>query len=357
LGAEAELEAPAQSEPDALEDLDMTGIDLSVLAVMFAAYPQNAVPEQPAAEEPANPQTAETDGALGAGTKLVDILEGTAVTPATADGTDKNNGSMLAEDIGGGRWDMARMPQTMIQTGIQQIPEERGDTESGLVRDDMPCPLENVSEEGDLAPASGLTGKEREEPDGGSEEQLNYAPPGRAAAEIAPEKISAAELLKSAPGETPQATRESLFEVMVEKLEVMNEDGVRSMSVQLKPEYLGRVTLHLTMAESGGVNLRISAADPGVKGMIDGRIAAMVEDLSGKGVKIERVDVVYTAVGGGERDRQGERSGGGEKRGSARGRRAAAAYGVGATSDAGMALEQLRADGLGAETGAYEYSA
>jgi flagellar hook-length control protein FliK len=222
--------------------------------------------------------------------------------------------------------------------------------------------LENVNGE-EQAPAARGGGERRQESAGDETARddtanWSYALPAGAAVDAAPERVSAAEQLKAAMPEQPVA-RENLFDAMVERLEVMREDGLPQMTVELKPEYLGRVTLNLTAAPSGGVNLRISAVDPGVKGMIDGQIAALVENLSGKGVRLERVDVVYTGVGAGSGgyDGLGERTSEG-KRGNARGGRSGRyTAGVSAVNAPAAAIELLRAAGLDAEYSEYEYSA
>ncbi|MDR1217142.1 MAG: flagellar hook-length control protein FliK [Oscillospiraceae bacterium] len=358
----------ARGEIDA--DVDTGGgesaeqVDLSILAALFAVYPQitqegqnTQVPwsAQALPDEAIRPDIGARTVDTGNVGQPVTILEGTAI-----DGTNNNGDPKLADvtDVYAGE-DLARMPQIRTRTDIQQTAEGR-DTQPVDILDDMPCPLENVNGEEQAPEARG--GEERRQESPGDETarddagKWSYALPAGAAVDAAPERVSAAEQLKAARPEQPVA-RESLFDAMVERLEVMREDGLPQMTVELKPEYLGRVTLNLTAAPSGGVNLRISAADPGVKGMIDGQIAALVEELSGKGVRLERVDVVYTGVGSGGYDGLGERTGEG-KRGNARGGRSGRyASGVSAASAPAAAIELLRAAGLDAEYSEYEYSA
>jgi hypothetical protein len=360
----------SEPETDDIDAADGDQAGLGALAALLALrIPEDAAPEVPA--DYAEPMLAE-DGAIdccgtgdagaaggpadiradGNAAELISILEGTQ-----ADGTKNSAPTGADVDHESADADLARMPQARMQTGTQQRISAEGDLEPADVRDDMPCPLENVDE----SPARDA-GEDSGRDDGGRGDDTarvwDYALPAGVAADAAPERVAAAEQLKAAPAEQPVA-RENLFDAMVERLEVMREDGVPQMTVELRPEYLGRVTLNLTAAPSGGVNLRISAADPGVKGMIDGQIAALVENLSGKGVRLERVDVVYTGVGAGSGgyDGLGQRTGSGDGRPRARGGRTGGyAAGVAAVG-APTAIELLRAAGLAAEESAYEYSA
>ncbi|MDR2357755.1 MAG: flagellar hook-length control protein FliK [Oscillospiraceae bacterium] len=367
---------PDAAELDGAEQSTQTEqIDMSVLAALFAAIPRDAqatdmVPDggdAPAETVPAETAAPTVESACAA-PELVTILEGTK--PATdgaenTDYTDYTSASAPARDteIAVASDEQARMPQARMRTGTQrQIPEER-EVRPADIRDDAPCPLENVNEENH--PIVSRTAGERSaksggepEQDGAEPESGGETPPAQTPVDVAPEKVFAAERLKSAPAEQPTAaTRESLFDTMVERLEIMREDGVSAMSVELKPEYLGRVTLNLSMT-GGGVSVKISASDPEVKGMIDGQIAALIDNLSGKGVKIESVDVVYAGVSGGEYDGFGARSdpGGGGGRGSPRKSR-----GGGAADDsarvAAYAPELMWASVGDEDTNTFEYSA
>ncbi|MDR1299451.1 MAG: flagellar hook-length control protein FliK, partial [Oscillospiraceae bacterium] len=320
-GKTVDEQEPEADEIDAA-DGDQTG--LGALAALLALHmPEDAAPETfadagadvPAPAEDGAAVCCLADGAdaiggladirdAGAAAELISILEGTQ-----ADGTKNSAPAGADVDYKSADADLARMPQARMQTGTQQRISAQGDLAPAEMRDDMPCPLENA-DEGPARDAGDDSGRDSGRRGDDTARVWDYTLAAGAAADAAPERVAAAEQLKAAPAEQPVA-RENLFDAMVEKLEVMREDGVPQMTVELKPEYLGRVTLNLTAAPSGGVNLRISAADPGVKGMIDGQIAALVENLSGKGVRLERVDVVYTGVGAGSGgyDGLGQRTG------------------------------------------------
>lgn len=373
--AETAPESDGDGSDEQTEQTEL--IDMSVLAALFAARPLTAPePDAISKDTDAFSETAirgetaiqpqEQAESSSSAQELVNILEGTAI-----DGTENTSYSSVsarvdtaktaeAAEMTAAREEQARMPQARMRTGTQeQIPEER-DAAPADIRDDAPCPLENVNEE--TEPTVLRTDGKREpqsdaEPrrdDGG--EDLSYTPPAGTPVDVAPEKVSAAEQMKTAPAQQLPATRENLFDTMVERLEVMREDGVSTMSVELKPEYLGRVTLDLSMTD-GGVSVRISASDPDVKGMIDGQIAALIENLSGKGVKIDRVDVVYAGVSSGEYDAFGanSKSNGGE-RGSRRRNRGGVTAGVPAQL-AAYAPELMWASVGDEDANAFEYSA
>jgi flagellar hook-length control protein FliK len=377
--ADAEPEHDAEPEETGGGDIaeQTEQIDMSVLAALFAAQPDTAPAPELAAETAdfaalsdvtAQPRPEIADAAATADTapRLVTILEGTAIDGTEKDDGKDNNGYSVharADDTDGiASEDLARMPQARMQTGTQrQIPEER-ELEPVNIRDGAPCPLENVNEETGSVPAPTRSAEGQKAKSGGDEQRdderqsQSWALPAETPVDVAPEKVAAAEQMKTVSAERLPATRENLFDTMVEKLEVMREDGVSTMSVELKPEYLGRVTLNLSMTD-GGVSVRISASDRDVKGMIDGQIAALVENLSGKGVKIERVDVVYAGVSGGEYDSFGANSksnGGG--RGGARRNRSGVTPGAPAQL-AAYSTELLWASVGDEDANTFEYSA
>jgi hypothetical protein len=362
VGGKTAEEQAAETDETVADEADSDGLG-ALAAMMALRVPADAEPgvsmEAPVPAQDGSAACCAPDGASDVGgmadiretgnaAELIPILEGTH-----ADGTDNiaPKGADTGTDYKSADADLARMPQARMQTGTQQRISDRGDPAPAEMRDDMPCPLENADETppGGAGEEDARQGSKPGDDDGRA---WDYALPTGMATDAAPERVAAAEQLKAAPAERPVA-REGLFDAMVERLEVMREDGRAQMTVELRPEYLGRVTLELTSAPDGGVNLRISAADPGVKGMIDGQVAALVENLSGKGVRLERVDVVYTGVGSGGYDGLGERPGERDSARSRGGRGRVHATAVGATA----AIDLLQEAGLDAQESAYEYSA
>lgn len=119
---------------------------------------------------------------------------------------------------------------------------------------------------------------------------------------IAPEKLAGEEKFSAEVQRSEPVTTEELFDKMVEKMELTTEEGSKTLEIQLRPDHLGKVSIALTMTESG-LHARIQADDANVKGMIGGQISALIESLSEKGVKVAEVEVVYTGVS--DKDAQG----------------------------------------------------
>jgi flagellar hook-length control protein FliK len=70
------------------------------------------------------------------------------------------------------------------------------------------------------------------------------------------------------------------------------------MSIQLKPEFLGKVALEIAM-DATGLHVKISAEDNGVRSMINGQINSLIESLANKGIEVVEVEVAYTGVDNG----------------------------------------------------------
>jgi len=101
----------------------------------------------------------------------------------------------------------------------------------------------------------------------------------------------------------------NLFDEMVSRLESTQTESRNTMTIQLKPEFLGEVALEVAM-DAAGLHVKISAADSGVKSMINGQITALIESLENKGIEVVEVEVAYTGVDNGafkeHRDKQSQ---------------------------------------------------
>jgi len=108
---------------------------------------------------------------------------------------------------------------------------------------------------------------------------------------------------------------ENLFDEMVSRLESMKTDNQRVMTIQLKPEFLGKVALEIAM-DAAGLHVKISAADSGVRTLINGQITALIESLENKGIGIVEVEVAYTGVDNGafKENREGQEQPNGKRR-------------------------------------------
>ncbi|MCL2046244.1 MAG: flagellar hook-length control protein FliK [Oscillospiraceae bacterium] len=93
--------------------------------------------------------------------------------------------------------------------------------------------------------------------------------------------------------------RENLIDEMVYRVEEMHTENQNAMTIQLKPEFLGKVALEIAM-DASGLHLKISAADGDVRNMINGQINALIESLQTKGFEIVEVEVAYTGIDNGD---------------------------------------------------------
>ena len=187
------------------------------------------------------------------------------------------------------------------RTPIIRTTEQHGNEEddSGFSRNGDLSPLEN---ENDTTPTKGqrentFTDTVAAVRDAAetAQEPINTTVP--LAEGIRAEQFRADQQMTQAVHSAPVRT-ENLFEEMVSRLETMQTDTERTMTIQLKPEFLGRVALELAM-DAAGLHVKISAEDSGVRAMINGQINALIESLENKGIEVVEVEVAYTGVDNG----------------------------------------------------------
>ncbi|MDR2421730.1 MAG: flagellar hook-length control protein FliK [Oscillospiraceae bacterium] len=161
---------------------------------------------------------------------------------------------------------------------------------------DAPIPGVREIDPAEKKPASGEG--EAPESDGGGEDG---AAPETRAPELAPERIISDGALRAVSEAVPDApvTRGELIPAMVERLELMVSDGQKSMSLELKPEFLGRVTMTL-VSGAGGVAVKILADDPDVRSAINGEIAGIIERMGERGIRVSSVELSEMSSGGAE---------------------------------------------------------
>lgn len=104
------------------------------------------------------------------------------------------------------------------------------------------------------------------------------------------------------------ATQETLMDTMVQEISLDSIDGKSSVEIQLRPDFLGKVSIQLTMDENG-LQAKIRAEDPGVKSLIGSQINQLIESLEQKGIRTHTIDVVYTGTQAGGFDQGGGRGG------------------------------------------------
>jgi len=190
---------------------------------------------------------------------------------------------------------MARTPET--RTSEQQ---GNKDNDSGLSQKGDLSPLEN---ENDKASVKGQKDKSysdtanavREKAAGMQEPAADTHIP--LAEGIKPESYRADQQMKQTTLNAPVRT-ENLFDEMVSRIETMHTESKNAMTIQLKPDFLGKVALEIAM-DAAGLHVRINAADGDVRSMINGQIAALIESLENKGISVVEVEVAYTGINNG----------------------------------------------------------
>jgi flagellar hook-length control protein FliK len=125
--------------------------------------------------------------------------------------------------------------------------------------------------------------------------------------------------------ETPDTpvTKENLFDEMVSRINVMQQDVRQEMTIQLKPEFLGNLSLQVAI-ENGGLHVRIDASDAGVRGLVGAQMQQLIQELEAKGLTVVEVEVSHTGIDNGDFNQQsgGYGQGGGRSHKSYNGGRA-----------------------------------
>jgi len=126
-----------------------------------------------------------------------------------------------------------------------------------------------------------------------TEPAVNTIPPPLSEG-IRPEQFRAAQQMTEATLNAPVKT-ENLFEEMISRVEMMQNDTKSTMTIQLNPEFLGKVALEVAV-DAAGLHVKINAEDSGVRSMINGQLTTLIESLENKGIEVVEVEVVYTGV-------------------------------------------------------------
>jgi len=189
---------------------------------------------------------------------------------------------------------LARMPEIRTQDS-----QNNAESNSKFFENGNPSPLENENDEALVTAgqkektysqaaeaAKNATDKKVETP-------INeIAPP--LSEGIRPEQFKAAQQMTQAALNTPVKT-ENLFQEMISRVEMMQNDSKSTMTIQLNPEFLGKVALEVSV-DAAGLHVKINAEDSGVRSMINGQLATLIESLEHKGIEVVGVEVTYTGV-------------------------------------------------------------
>jgi len=96
---------------------------------------------------------------------------------------------------------------------------------------------------------------------------------------------------------------------IVDKLSTQVNDGKYDFDVELKPDFLGKVNIKLTM-ENGEIRMQIKTDDIGVKGMFTEQATSMQAVLKDKGIAVTNIDITYQSQMQTGDDRQAYRQNG-----------------------------------------------
>ncbi len=79
---------------------------------------------------------------------------------------------------------------------------------------------------------------------------------------------------------------------IVDKMSTQTSQGRYDFDVELKPDFLGKVNIKITM-ENGEFRMQIKTEDLGVKGLFTDQTSAMQSALKEKGIAVSNIDVTY----------------------------------------------------------------
>ena len=199
------------------------------------------------------------------------------------------------------------MARTPIRTS-QREGYEDNKSDSSAYGD--PRPLEN---ENDSAPVKGQKNKAFSDlvnnlrKTDESAQPANNAPMPLAEG-LKPEQFRADQQMRKELPDAP-VKASNLFDEMVSRIDTMQSESRNAMTIQLKPEFLGKVALEIAL-DAAGLHVRINAENGDVRSVINGQINSLIESLQNKGIAVVEVEVAYTGIDNGafkeSRDRQAE---------------------------------------------------
>jgi|GEM_PF-3415078 len=250
----------------------------------------------------ADMDTPQTDG-IQRDADVAPILQGKSFQASATDLAGAQAEIPLESQAATFREMMARMPQpTHSETA----------SAASAAMDGGPYPLENVNDTAGQgvnallgeaqttprAPEAALaqSGSNTEEQEPDPSEGL-FANTGRSL-DIGALRAEGQLQIQQTAAEAPQvtATRETLLDTMVETMSLEHLNGAHSLEIQLRPDYMGKVSIQLTLDEHG-LQAKIRTEDPAVRSLIGSQVNQLIESLEQKGIRMNAVDVTYQAPG------------------------------------------------------------
>jgi len=241
------------------------------------------------AEEKASANTAKAEIAQGAAAREENPGIANSKTAAGQDAASNEGALSGGNTIGSVT---ARMPVARTSERHEKEENDSDFSEKGNLSH-----LENENDKVHLAGQKGKTysdtADEVKDAAKGMPETANNAPAPLTEG-IIPEQFRAEQQMRQAAPNAPVKT-ENLLDEMVSRIETMKTESQSTMSIQLKPEFLGKVALEIAM-DAAGLHVKINAADSGVRAMLNGQINTLIESLGNKGIEIVEVEVAYTGI-------------------------------------------------------------
>ncbi len=97
----------------------------------------------------------------------------------------------------------------------------------------------------------------------------------------------------------------------MDKVSTRFADGKYDFDVELKPDFLGKLSIRLSM-EDGSIRMQIKTDDASVKSMLSSQTSSLQDALKEKGITLSNVDITYESQTSLSGDRQPfERNNGG----------------------------------------------
>lgn len=120
---------------------------------------------------------------------------------------------------------------------------------------------------------------------------LNAARTGNAA-QLAPDAV-----VELGDAEQVQAQQQVLFDNMLEQVQSAVTQQKSEMYIQLKPDVLGGLAIHLTMTEEG-LSAQVRTTSESVQSVITSQIAQLEDSLRQRGINVVNMDVTYDLMAG-----------------------------------------------------------
>lgn len=246
---------------DSLENTNSQASGTAPLGQGKAANAQNGIAQAYAADTAQAGQTVKTDTAAGAGGKA-DIEGGQ--TPARAEMTDAAPQNAAAEVK-----PATGMPQAAeANAAAEAKPESAKATLAAEAPDAKSADTGKPETRNTAEPVNGAT--------------VNTVDPAAYKAETQQtESVQA--------GAKPETVRESVLKI-VDRVSTEASEGKYDFSVDLKPEFMGKVSIKLTM-EDGNVKVQIKADDASVKAMLSDQMSNLHYMLKEKGIPVTTIDI------------------------------------------------------------------